>query len=177
MPRNKRVAIIGTWQSEKAAPYKTILQELGKLVAEKGYEIVCGAGSTGVFAEVLPIYKENNGKKITVFLPKLSDMKKVGEKKYVGADVYVPTNASYPVRNSLMVEKADALVAVAGGLGSLGEIIAGYKDFHKPVFVYNSKKVKKIAPDCYDFLQSIPELKKGVKTFSTVQELSKLLAK
>lgn len=173
--KGKTLALIGTWQDFKAAPYKKILEDFGATAAKDGWRIVCGAGSTGIFPIALDAYKKNNGKKITVFLPKLSTMKRVGEKKYLGADSYVATNAAYPIRNALMVDKADALVVISGGLGSLGEIIAGAKDFGKPVFIYNSSKVKKVVPDAYDFVQGIGELKKMVKFFTNIGQLQKLL--
>lgn len=132
-----RIFVSGEWRAEAVRPYAETARKLGVLLAESSFDITCGPGS-GITRFVLEGYysvsKEKRGQ-VIFYLPKLSEMKRVGEKMEFGADIVVKTGLDYPSRNVAQVRDADALIAITGGAGTTTEIIHAALDFQKPVAI------------------------------------------
>jgi len=110
--KKMNVAVIGGYKCSKKI-YK-IAEELGSLVAQQNWVVICGGGS-GVMEAVSRGAKREGG--ITVgILPSFK-----GEEANPYLDVEIPTGLGY-ARNFLIVRAADCLVAVDGKYGTLSEI-------------------------------------------------------
>lgn len=110
--RPGRISVIGSGQCD-AAQYETA-RRVGELAARAGYEIVCG-GLGGVMTAVCQGAREAGGRTIGI-LP--GDDARAAN-PYV--DVPVATGLGI-ARNVLVVKNGDAVIAVAGGAGTLSEI-------------------------------------------------------
>ena len=111
--------------------------ELGKYMAEKGYELVFGAGSVGIMGAIQDGVLDHGGKAIGV-MPKMLDEKEITSQK-VSELILVD---SMHERKNKMTELADAIVMAPGGAGSLEEFFEMYSwaqiGIHqKPIGVYN----------------------------------------
>lgn len=127
-----RVFVSGSWRSEEGRRYAAEAQALGKLLAERGFDLIIGPG-TGVARSVIDGYHSvKNRGEIFFYLPRLKEMKRVGEEMEDGADHIIETEQDYPTRNLIMIRKADAVIAIDGFAGTLSEIIASVMDYQKP---------------------------------------------
>lgn len=135
-----RIFVSGEWRAEAVKDYAEIARNLGVLLAENSFDITCGPGS-GITRFVLEGYysvaKAKRGQ-VIFYLPKLAEMKRVGEKMELGADIVVKTGLDYPSRNVCQVKDADALIAITGGAGTTTEIIHAALDFQKPVAILDN---------------------------------------
>lgn len=132
METRKKIFVSGSWRQEEGRLYAEVAFKLGKLLAENGFDLVIGPG-TGVARSVIDGYRSVKERgEITFYLPKLKEMKRVGEEMEEGADRVVVTEQDYPTRNLIMIRKSDAVVAIDGFAGTLSEIIAAVLDYHKP---------------------------------------------
>jgi len=98
--------------------------ELGKLIAQEGWVLVCG-GKTGVMEAACKGAKETGG--ITVGILPSYDSEEANE--YV--DIKIPTGIGY-ARNALVVRAGQAVIAVSGKEGTLSEIAFALSE-KKPV--------------------------------------------
>ena len=95
--------------------------ELGKYMAEKGYELVFGAGSVGIMGAIQDGVLDHGGKAIGV-MPKMLDEREITSQK-VSELILVD---SMHERKNKMTELADAFVMAPGGAGSLEEFFEMY---------------------------------------------------
>ena len=98
--------------------------EVGRLLGERGAVLVCG-GLGGVMEAACRGAKEGGGTTVGI----LPGLDRSEANPYV--DVAVPTGLG-EARNALVVRAADALIAVAGGYGTLSEVALALKT-GKPV--------------------------------------------
>lgn len=106
------VAVIGGSKCSKK--YYRVAQELGQLIAQQGWVLICG-GHKGVMEGVCKGAKEKGG--LTVGILPEFDAREAN--KFL--DVCIPTGLGY-ARNVLVVRAADIVVAVNGKYGTLSEI-------------------------------------------------------
>jgi len=149
-----KVVVIGSWEKHKAVSCKVEAEEIGKLLAQKGFILISGGG-TGVSEIVVKSYRANKGKKYICYIPSRKQMKKVGEDIGPEPDELVETNLDYPERNIIMVRECDGVIALNGGLGTLTEIIHAVKDYDKKVSVIDLGEISL-------WIKAIPELHKNV---------------
>jgi len=116
------IAIVGGHKCSKKI-YQ-IAEEVGSLIAEQGWILVCG-GRTGVMEAACKGAKKQGG--LTVGILPSSNGKDAN--KYV--DVKIPTGLGY-ARNILVVRAADAVVAIDGEYGTLSEIAFAFNEA-KPI--------------------------------------------
>lgn len=122
MPK-RVIAIVGAGQ---ATPKQAFLAErAGRAVAKAGAVLVCG-GLGGCMAAACKGAHAAGGLTLG-FLPS-NDPKTANP----DVDLVVPTNMGV-MRNVLIILSADAVVAIDGGLGTLGEIAVALQH-GKPVF-------------------------------------------
>lgn len=112
-------------------------EELGRLLAAASLRLVYGGGNSGLMGKVARTVLTNGGK-VTGIIP---DFLKSRELMLDGADEMIVTTDMHQ-RKMLMFEKADAFVALPGGIGTLEELVEqmtwvqlGQHD--KPVIIAN----------------------------------------
>ena len=111
--RRTRVAVIGAGQCVPGSPTYDMAFELGGLLAESGYDVVCG-GLAGVMESVCKGARKRGGKTIGI-VPGYS---------IHDANQWVETPIATglgQMRNALVVLNGDIVVAVGGGYGTLSE--------------------------------------------------------
>ena len=110
------------------AIYKSVV-ELGGILADAGYIVACG-GLLGTMEAIAKGAKEHGGFTLG-FIPSYN---KNDANSYI--DLVIPTGMG-EARNTLLVATADAIIAIAGGAGTLSEIALGWK-MKKPIIALNS---------------------------------------
>ena len=130
-----QIFVSGTWNSEKAQPYRAQAMELGARIAAAGCDLACGPG-TGIARHVIDGFREvGTGGRVRYYLPTEADMQAVGEEVLPGADEIEQTGLDYPMRNLLQVKRSDGLFVLTGGDGALEEVVAAVVDYRLPVAV------------------------------------------
>lgn len=128
-----QVFVAGTWSSEKAVPFSQEGVLIGKEIAIRGYDLACGPG-TGMAKHIIEGYRSIIPRgKVRFYLPKISEMEKVGEVIGEGADETIETDLDYPLRNIYQIRESDALFIITGGDGTLEEAIVALADYQLPV--------------------------------------------
>ena len=133
----KRIAVYCGASKGKDPSYVKEAYELGKYMAEQGYELVFGAGSVGIMGAIQDGVLEHGGKAIGV-MPKMLDEREITSQK-VSELILVD---SMHERKNKMTELADAFIMAPGGAGSLEEFFEMYSwaqiGIHqKPIGVFN----------------------------------------
>jgi len=127
------VAVIGGHKCSKEI-YR-IAEEVGSLIAERGWILICG-GLTGVMEAACKGAKKGDG--LTVGI--LPGSSQEAANKYV--DVKIPTGLGY-ARNILVVRAADAVIAISGEYGTLSEIAFAFNE-EKPIVGIDTWEIKGI---------------------------------
>jgi len=130
------IAVVGGHKCSKKI-YK-IAEEVGKLIAQEGWTLVCGGGP-GVMEAACKGAKSQKG--LTVGI--LPSFKGQEANKYL--DVKIPTGLGY-ARNVLVVRAAEAIIAIDGAYGTLSEIAFAFNE-ERPVVgidTWGIKGVKKV---------------------------------
>lgn len=100
------------------ADYLAVAARLGALLAEAGKTLVYGGGNVGLMGACARAVHAGGGRVVGVIPEKLQGL----ELGYEAADEYIVTTGMRE-RKAIMEERADAFVALPGGLGTLEEII------------------------------------------------------
>ncbi len=130
-----QIFVSGTWNAEKAEPYRTQGLELGARIGAGGFDLACGPG-TGIARHVVDGFRDAPGRgKVRYYLPSEEAMRAVGEDVMPGADEIEQTGLDYPMRNLLQVKRSDGLFVLTGGDGALEEVIAAVVDYRVPVAI------------------------------------------
>ena len=114
-------------------------KKVGKLIADKGYHMVFGAGDCGMMGATANAALENGGTVTGVF-PRVLD----GLEKEHSKLTELITVDDMHTRKMLMFNKADAFIILPGGFGTMDETfeVITWKQLHthdKPVVFYNYK--------------------------------------
>ena len=112
-------------------------RHFGKLLAENGIGLVYGGGSTGMMGALAVSVYEHGGEVIGV----IPDFLRQQERVFDLANEIVVTRDMHE-RKRIMFERADAFVALAGGVGTLEELVeqmtwAQLGRHQKPVLLAN----------------------------------------
>lgn len=112
-------------------------ETLGRLMAENGVRLVYGGGSHGLMGAVARSVLSHGGH-VTGIIPHFLKNK---ELMLEGAQEMIVTNDMHE-RKRLMFEKADAFVALPGGIGTLEEVVeqltwAQLGQHNKPILLAN----------------------------------------
>jgi len=107
-----RVSVIGG--STVTESQYELAREVGRLLGERGHEVVCG-GLTGVMEAACAGARETGGHTIGI----LPGNDRTAANEYV--DTPIATGLGN-ARNALVVANGDAAIAVDGGTGTLSEI-------------------------------------------------------
>lgn len=98
--------------------YVAAARQLGRLLAEDGLTLVYGGGANGLMGAVANAVYENGGEVIGIipeFLRTRENMVRFAREMIVTHDMHE--------RKRLMFERADAFVALPGGIGTLEELV------------------------------------------------------
>jgi cytokinin riboside 5'-monophosphate phosphoribohydrolase len=128
--------------SSKKVPeiYFDAAKALGTMIAAKGDSLVFGGTRVGLMEAVADAVKKNGGRVVGV-VPETLHRQNIG---YQAADELIRTKDMYD-RKAVMAVRADAFIALAGGIGTLDEIseAIALKQLHyhnKPVVIINTNR-------------------------------------
>ena len=112
-------------------------QKFGQILAQNGITLVYGGGSRGLMGALALSVHEHGGRVIGV----IPEFLKVRERMFTGAEEIIVTRDMHE-RKRTMFERADAFVALPGGLGTLEELVeqmtwAQLGRHKKPILVAN----------------------------------------
>ncbi len=164
-----KILIAGTWDEKMAISAEKEANEIGEILAKNGHTLVSGAG-TGISGLAVKSYKENKGKRYIAYLTSKGERLRIGEEIGIDPDEIVHTGLDYPMRNALMLQNCDAVIALHGRLGTLAEIIHIVNDYKKKVVVMDKGNLAK-------WVKAVPELKEQVFITKDVKEAIKYLEK
>lgn len=128
--------------------YREHAETLGRLLGEGGFDLVYGGGASGLMGVVSGAALAA-GSKVTGVITD-AFLRAASYQKLDGAEEYV--TRTLPSRKARMLEKADACIILAGGVGTQDEqweaaalidmqIASGAKKFLKPVIVLNTNGI------------------------------------
>jgi uncharacterized protein (TIGR00725 family) len=144
--RRKAIAVCGAGTSDPALD--EVALELGRLIVEKGYVLICG-GMSGVMEAACrggQAARRHGGEGLVVGILPVADLD--GGNAF--CDIVIPTGMG-PARNTLVVLSADAVILVGGGSGTLSEAAYAWQ-FGKPLIALTSSGgwAKKLAGSSID---------------------------
>jgi uncharacterized protein (TIGR00730 family) len=99
------------------ADYTAAAIALGQAIGERGWQLVYGGGNVGLMGEVANATLAAGGRVVGV-IPESLEKREVGHKGLHELHV-VPT---MHLRKQMMAERADAFIAMPGGIGTLEEL-------------------------------------------------------
>jgi hypothetical protein len=113
-----RMVCVFCSSSNRAPPeYFAAAEELGRLLAARGWTLVYGGGSVGLMGALARTVHAHGGKVIGILPERL----RTSELAYEDADELVIT-ADMAERKCLMIERSDAFVCLPGAFGTLDEL-------------------------------------------------------
>ncbi|HEY4774376.1 MAG TPA: TIGR00730 family Rossman fold protein [Xanthobacteraceae bacterium] len=98
--------------------FAEVARQFGRILAENRISLVYGGGSRGLMGELAMSVREHGGRVVGI----IPDFLKVRERMYTGAQEMIVTRDMHE-RKQLMFERADAFVALPGGIGTLEELV------------------------------------------------------
>jgi uncharacterized protein (TIGR00730 family) len=118
--------------------YTEVTKQLGCLIAKNNFNLVWGGGNRGLMKVIAASVQDNGGKIFGVTIELLKGYRRMN------ADEMIITK-DFPERKRLLLKKADAIILLPGGVGSLDEITEAIElkkhNFHlKPVVILNTDK-------------------------------------
>lgn len=124
--------------NEVGDKYKESAKEMGRLIGRERYDLIYGGTDRGLMGLVALSARDNGGKVVGV-VPRIFDYLPGPEHNRVMVD-------DLKERKAVMIEKSDAFVGIAGGFGTLDEILEiialkiVYQDeMNKPMVILNQE--------------------------------------
>jgi cytokinin riboside 5'-monophosphate phosphoribohydrolase len=135
----KNVAVYCSSSDALADEYFAVAKDVGEYLGTNGYNLVWGGANVGLMGQVAKSTKEFGGKIIGV-IPKAIEKEKI---IFQNADEMIVTEDLYQ-RKKIMAERTDAFLALAGGFGTIEEIVEvlTLKQLHlhqKPIVFINTR--------------------------------------
>ena len=134
----KHICIFCSSSDKIAQSYFDAAEILATDLASKGHTVVCGGGSHGLMGKIISVMVKNGGYVVGV-IPKF--MREVEwDSKQLDQLIVVEDMRQ---RKKQMIENADAIVALAGGCGTLEELmevitLKRLGQFTKPIIILNT---------------------------------------
>ena len=133
----KRICVYCGANSGRDPRFAAAARRLGENLAHHRIGLVYGGGSTGLMGVLSGAVRDNGGA-ITGIIP---EFLKARERMFNEADEVIVT-ADMHERKRLMFERADAFVALPGGIGTLEEVVeqltwAQLGRHNKPILIAN----------------------------------------
>lgn len=120
--------------------YEKTAEELGKLIATKGYNLIYGAGNTGLMGKVSKSCLDNGGFVEGSTTPTIAELEKpVSHKNHK-----IIVHKNLQVRKDRFLKVADVFLALPGGFGTYDEIFEvivsnQIGQIKKPIFLIDIK--------------------------------------
>lgn len=113
-------------------------REVGRLLAEQGFQLLYGGGSVGLMGASALSAREHGGYVIGIIPEILTGREMINE----SADEVVVTKDLFE-RKDIMIKRSDAFVVLAGGFGTLDELLEVMTlkqlNIHqKPIYILNT---------------------------------------
>ena len=118
MSKIKRICVYCGSSSGNDATYSAAARQFGEILARNGVRLIYGCGSTGLMGTIARAVHDHGGE-ITGIIP---EFLRAQERLFRDADEIIVT-ADMHERKRLMFERADAFVALPGGIGTLEELV------------------------------------------------------
>lgn len=132
MVRRRIISIIGGSEQTSLEKDKAIAFEIGTLLIDNGYRILCG-GYGGVMEAVCKGAKTSSKYQDGDTIGVISTLNSNDANKY--CDIVIATGIHY-ARNQIITASGDGIVAIGGGSGTLSEIAFAWQ-MGKPIFSFN----------------------------------------
>lgn len=116
MPEIKSVCVYCGSSARVDQKYKDAAIELGKLIAAQGWNVVYGGGRVGLMGLVADSAL-SSGARVVGIIPQHIQAREIEHKDLTELHIV----DSMHMRKQMMVDRADAFVILAGGLGTLDE--------------------------------------------------------
>lgn len=113
-----RVTVFASSSERIDAAYRPLAAELGRRIAERGWDLVWGGGRYGLMGAVSQGARDAGGRTIGVILQEFIDKNVHCERANEMQSV-----DDMRLRKAGLAERGDAFVALPGGLGTLEEIL------------------------------------------------------
>jgi uncharacterized protein (TIGR00730 family) len=98
--------------------FAEVARAFGKILAGNGITLVYGGGSRGLMGALALSVHEHGGRVVGI----IPDFLKLRERMFTGAQEIIVTRDMHE-RKRLMFERAEAFVALPGGIGTLEELV------------------------------------------------------
>ena len=137
MSKIKRICVYCGSSSGNDPTYTAAARKFGEILARNKIRLIYGCGSTGLMGTLARAVHDHGGE-ITGVIP---EFLKAQERLFRDADEVIVT-ADMHERKRLMFERADAFVALPGGIGTLEELVeqltwAQLGRHEKPILIAN----------------------------------------
>lgn len=119
MTNIKNICVFASSSNSLNNVYYEAASELGKLIAQEGYNIVYGGSRRGSMYLCAKSTRENGGKVCGIMPERIAHTFKCNNPE--DCDEFYLT-AGMRERKALLDEKSDAVIAIAGGFGTLEEV-------------------------------------------------------
>ena len=133
-----KICVFCASSSRISESYFQVTREMGATIAEQGHTLVWGGGRVGLMGALAIAVQEKGGRVIGVIPEKL----RTREVAYTRSDELIVTD-TMAERKTRMIDESDAFVTLAGGYGTLDEMLEvltlrqlGYHD--KPIYLVNT---------------------------------------
>ncbi|MES2437384.1 MAG: TIGR00730 family Rossman fold protein [Patescibacteria group bacterium] len=136
----KNIAVYCSSSDVLSSQYFTAAKETGTAIGANMYSLVYGGGNTGLMGSVAEYTQKANGTVVAV-IPKAMEVLGLA---YSTAEELIVTSDMYE-RKKIMSDRADAFITLAGGFGTLEEVleVITQKQLHlhsKPIVFVNTNK-------------------------------------
>jgi uncharacterized protein (TIGR00730 family) len=118
MSKIKRICVYCGSSSGNDPAYAAAARQFGEILARNRIRLIYGCGSTGLMGTIARAVHDHGGE-VTGIIP---EFLKAQERLFQDADEIIVT-ADMHERKRLMFERADAFVALPGGVGTLEELV------------------------------------------------------
>ena len=165
----KRIAVYCGASKGNDPSYMSEAYQLGKIMAEKGYELIFGAGSVGIMGAIQDGVLDHGGSAIGV-MPNMLNEKEITSQKLTELILV----DSMHERKNKMAELADAFVMAPGGAGSLEEFFEIYTWaqiglHHKPIGALNTNQFFKPMQSMIEHLISTGFVSENYKNLAIIK--------
>lgn len=124
--------------NEVEEKYKKDARRLAQLMVKNNYNLVWGGSNRGLMKLMADEVQKNGGKIIGITMELLKESRRMNADEMTIAK-------NLPDRKALLLKRADAIILLVGGLGSLDEIteimeLKKHNQHQKPIVVLNTDK-------------------------------------
>jgi hypothetical protein len=135
----KNICVFCSSSAKIAAEYFAVAEELGREMAQRGHRLVYGGGNIGLMGRIAEEAHRHGGKIVGVIPATFVER---GLAFALAEELVVTSDMRE--RKTVMEKRADAFVALPGGLGTLEELLEiltlkQLKLHHKPVVILNTR--------------------------------------